>query len=155
SMSVHGKRPGKYRDRLTGAELDLTSSDALIKVTGKRFQKDSHEDLQTREIPLEVHWVAGPWLDQWRGNSQVLHYFGDLRKIASIATGKASGAWAQSIGLALHQLWRERAKTAEVCTVGEKNQLTAKLKTFTRFELLSFFRCEPWVEDLLNSDKPH
>jgi hypothetical protein len=33
--------------------------------------------------------------------------------------------------------------------------LSAKTTPFTRIELLGLFRCEPWVEDILNSDKPH
>lgn len=151
SISVHGKRPGVYQDTITGNRLDLTSSDALIKVVGKRFVKD---DPLGQSVPLEVTWVAGPWLAQWRTNPEIITYFGDLTKIAKIATGKASGAWAQSIGLALHQFWRERI-TPNVFDVTVKSQLTLTKKIFTRFELLSLFRCEPWVVDLLKNDKPH
>jgi len=152
SISIHGRRPDKYQDKLNGKEVEITSMDALIKVVGRRFVKDSF-DGQTKETPLEVTWVAGAWLDQWRGDPEILNYFGDLTKIAAIATGKASGAWAQSIGLALHQFWRERAGN-NVFDIAKKNQLTNTKKLFTRIELLSLFRCEPWVESLLKSDKP-
>ncbi|MBI4854641.1 MAG: hypothetical protein HY819_22815 [Acidobacteria bacterium] len=152
SISVYGKRLGKYLDKVTGKEIDITSMDALIKVIGQRFIKDSFQG-QTKEIPLEITWVAGTWLEQWRDNKEILNYFGDLRKIAAITTGKASGAWAQSIGLALHQLWRERIQT-NVFDLAKKNQLTLTPKLFTRLELFTLFRCEPWVEDLLESNKP-
>ncbi len=152
SISIHGKRPGKYQDKFNDKEVDIVSMDALIKVIGRRFVKDSFNG-QTKEIPLEITWVAGHWLEQWRGDPEILNYFGDLSKIAAIATGKASGAWAQSIGLALHQFWRERAGS-NVFDIAKRNQLTNTKKLFTRIELLSLFRCEPWVESLLKSDKP-
>jgi hypothetical protein len=38
-----------------------------------------------------------------------LQYFGNIRKLTGLPTGKAAGEIALSIGLALHQLWREGA----------------------------------------------
>ncbi len=152
-LTVHGLRPRAYKDHLTKEKFDLTSSDALIKITGKRDPVQL--GLGNLEPPIEVSWVAGPWLDKFRGNDQVLQYFGDIRKIASIPAGKAAGAWAQSIGLTLNQLWRQRATRTETESVGEVKHLTARFKPFTRLELLDMFRADPWVEDLLNSDKPH
>lgn len=155
TMTVWGKRPGKYLDPKTRQAVDLTSEDALIKIVGKRFGIGD----QSR-IPIEVTWVAGPWLERFRGNSSVLQHFGDIQKIAGIASGKPSGSWAQSIGLALNQLWRERATQAVIRPTGEAVTVTAprsvsvEFEPFTRMELLGLFRSEPWVEDILRSDKP-
>jgi hypothetical protein len=152
SMTVHGKRPGKYRDPVTRKEIDLTSSDALIKLTGKRFDKQNGTN---SDVPIDVSFVAGPWLDPWRGNSQILQYFGDISKIAKISSGKASGALAQSIGLALNQLWREQSSRTKICYAGENNKLTAQFEPFTRSQLLGLFPCDLQVEKILESDKPH
>jgi hypothetical protein len=155
AMAVHGRRPGVYVDPVTKKSLDLTSEDALVRVIGKRFEAG-----RPGAPPVEITLVAGPWLDAFRGNSGVLQHFGDIRKIAEIAGGKPSGAWARSIGLALNQLWRERANRAEVLPVesgiGDRlsQRFTAMFPPFTRLELLNMFRAEPWVEDVLAGDKP-
>lgn len=112
---MHGLRPGTYKDKLTNETFDLTSRDALIKITGDRPARQHAFD--NSEPPIEVTWVAGPWLDRLRGNDHVLQYFGDIGKIASIPSKQPRGAWAQSIGLALNQLWRERAANAQIKSV--------------------------------------
>jgi hypothetical protein len=98
STSVIGARPGRFRDPHTRERLDLTCGEPLFGiVAAPRF----HVTLR-----------AGEWLARWRGNRQVLTDFGDVLPIAAIASGKPSGAWAQSVGLALQQRWRERAARA-------------------------------------------
>jgi hypothetical protein len=62
--------------------------------------------------PVAITYNAGPWIQQWRGNHRVLSYFGDVRKFAALPAGKPSGAWAQAIGLALQQWWREKSALA-------------------------------------------
>ncbi|HEX2950879.1 MAG TPA: hypothetical protein VHV83_15155 [Armatimonadota bacterium] len=151
-MKVIGRRPGRYRDPNTGRELNLTSVDALLRITGTRLP--SQCTLDGTDIPIEVTITAGPWLDQYRGNRQVLSDFGNIRNIAAIPAGKPSGAWAQSIGLALYQRWRERATRAEVGYVGEDNHPTVRGQHFTRRDLLGLFRCDPYVEDVLSSKNP-
>jgi hypothetical protein len=154
TVTVHGKRPGVYRDPVTKEVFDLTSDDALIKLTGKKKVKQAA--FSGAEVPIEVSWVAGPWLDQFRDNKEVLQYFGDISKIAAIPAGRPSGAWAQSIGMALNQLWRERGARQQPGRSGEENRLTVRFKEpFTRFELLDLFRTDPLVGQVLSSDKPH
>jgi hypothetical protein len=105
--------------------------------------------------PIEVSWVVGPWLDRFRDNKQVLQFFGEVDKLAAIPAGKPTGTWAQSIGLALNQLWRERARRATATRAGENNRLTVIFDVpFTRYELLDMFRAAPWVEDILYGDNP-
>lgn len=153
SLTVIGKRPGQYRDPKTKEIIDLRSVDALIRITGHR--EPVQPALDGSAPPLEVTFVAGPWLDQHRGNSQVLFYFGEIRRLAKLPAGQAAGAWAQSIGLALNQRWRERANDATVSAVGADRHLTARFRPFTRRDLLSLFRAQPDFEILLHGDKPH
>jgi len=156
SMTVVGKRPGYYKDPRTGTQLELTSVDALIRITGQR--EATQPALDASAPPLEVTFVAGPWLDQWRGNARILHHFGDVRRLAAIPAGRPSGAWAQGIGLSLQQRWREfaAAPSTTLATTGEEHRLTVQLpRPFTRRELLSLFRAKPDFEEILGGDKPH
>jgi hypothetical protein len=153
SLEVIGKRPGVYRDRQTKQTIDLQSVDALIRITGRRVP--AQPALDGSAAPLEITFVAGPWLDQWRGNHQVLAHFGEVRRLAGLPAGQPRGAWAQSIGLALHQRWRERAQGAEMVPVGEQRRLTARFdKPFTRRDLLGLFRAQPDFDDILQSANP-
>jgi len=152
AMKVIGRRPGKYRDPDTREVIDLTSDDALIRITGRRVP--AQLALDDSVPPLELSYVAGPWIEQWKGNHQVLTYFGDVRKLATIPARRPSGAWAQAIGLALQQRWRERSADAHVTHVGERNLLTIRLKPFMRRELLDMFPPSPTVDDVLHSPNP-
>jgi hypothetical protein len=152
AMKVIGRRPGKYRDPDTREVIDLTSDDALIRITGKRVPAQLAFD--DSAPPLEVTYVAGPWIEQWKNNHQVLTYFGDVRKLASIPARRPSGAWAQAVGLALQQRWREGSASADVAHVGEDNTLTVRVKHFTRRELLDMFPPSPTVDDVLHSANP-
>jgi hypothetical protein len=96
-----------------------------------------------------------PWVQQWRGNHRVLSYFGDVRKLAAIPAGKPSGAWAQAIGLALQQWWREKSSTAIPALTGDDNRLTVRFVQHpTRRLLLDMFPPTPTVDDILNSHDP-
>jgi hypothetical protein len=152
AMKVIGRRPGKYRDPDTREVIDLTSDDSLIRITGRRVPAQLAMDDSVP--PLEVTYVAGPWIEQWKGNHQVLTYFGDVRKLGAIPARRPSGAWAQAIGLALQQCWRERSAGADVTRVGDANILTVRFKPFTRRELLDMFPPNPTVGDVLQSGNP-
>lgn len=151
-LQVVGCRPGRYRDPATKKVLDLQSTDALIRIMGRR--DPVQPALDGSAPPIDVTFAAGPWLNQFRGNRQVLADFGDLRKLAAIPAGKPSGAWAQSIGLALHQLWRERSSRADIAYVGDSKKLTVRVGSYTRRDLLDLFPPEPTVEEVLRSLNP-
>lgn len=51
--------------------------------------------------------------------TRILADFGNVRKLAVIKAGKPSGAWAQAIGLALQERWRERASYPQPVRVGD------------------------------------
>lgn len=152
SAQVIGRRPGRYRDPLTKQIIDLTSRDALIKITGRRDPPQPAFD--NSAPPIEVTIAAGPWLDQWRANPQVLSYFGEIRRLAALPAGKTGGAWAQAIGLALHQLWREQAARASVGRAGEEKSLTVRFAPFTRRYLLTLFPPTPTVDEILGGLNP-
>jgi hypothetical protein len=152
AMQIIGRRDGKWRDPDTGEVLDLTSRDALIRITGRRDPAQLSFD--EGAPPLEVSYVAGPWLEKFRGDRRVLADFGNVRKLAAIKAGKPSGAWAQAIGLALQQRWRERASYAQIRHVGEDSHLTIRTKPFTRRELLDLFPPSPTVDEVLASNDP-
>lgn len=152
AIQVIGRRPGRYRDPKTKEWLDLVSVDALIKLTGRRLPAQLAFDESAP--PIEVSFVAGPWLDQYRDNHQVLSYFGDVRRLASIPSGKPGGSWAQAIGFALQQLWRERSATIQLVRVGEEKHVTAPFPSVTRAELLDLFPPTPSVQQVLASPNP-
>jgi len=150
---VIGKRPGTYLDPITKKVIDLTSIAALIRIMDEG--KPTQLAFDNSAPPLEITYAAGPWIEQWRGNRQILTYFAvDIRRLAGIAAGKPSGAWAQSIGLALHQKWRERSARAEVRHVGENKSLTVDFGSFTRRALLDLFPPDPSLDDVLRGPNP-
>lgn len=148
SMPVIGKRNETYRDKRTKQVLNLVSEDPLIVVRGIRRPEDTPSD-----IPYDVSLDGGAWLDQYRGNRAILTDFGDVLQLARIPAGKPAGAWAQSIGLALNQRWRERSSKAEVVRVGEDGHETVRFKQpFTRADLLDMFRADPYYGDVLEAE---
>jgi len=152
AMEVIGTRTGRYKDKATGEAYDLTSRDPLLVLAGRRMAAQlAFDDSQP---PIEVTLGAGAWLDRWRGNAQVLWYFGDVRKLAAIPAGKPSGAWARSIGLALQQRWREESATAGVAHVGEQNKVVTFTGPFTRAELLDLFPPSPTLDEMLAGPNP-
>ena len=99
-MKVIGQRPGKYRDPDTRRLLDLTSEDALIRVMGQRVSNDILTP-DGRPMPLEITFAAGPWIERFKGNRQILTAFGNVRILARIPSGKAAGSWARCIRMTL------------------------------------------------------
>jgi hypothetical protein len=150
SMPVIGKRNETYRDRRTKQVLNLVSDDPLIVVRGRRWPDDASS--QT-DMPYDVTLDGGAWIDQYRGNRSVLTDFGNILQLAAIPAGKPAGAWAQSIGLALNQRWRERAARTDVARVGEDSHQTVRFRQpFTRRDLLELFRADPYYRDILETE---
>jgi hypothetical protein len=152
SMFVIGQRRGTYRDPHTRKKVDLTSRDPLIIVTGQLVPPE--RVLDPAAMPLVVTIAPGEWLQRWRGRRDILAYFGDVRRLAAIPAGKPSGAWAQAIGRALQQTWRERAHDAVTARVGEEKKRTVRLPTVTRRQLLDTFPPSPTVQEILDGPNP-
>ena len=152
SMPVIGKRNETYRDRRTKQVLNLVSDDPLIVVRGRRWPDGSSSET---DVPYDVTLDGGAWIDQYRGNRAVLTDFGDILQLAKIPAGKPAGAWAQSIGLALNQRWRERAAKTDIARVGEDGHQTVRFRQpFTRRDLLEMFRADPYYSDVLEGPNP-
>ena len=162
-LKVIGTRKGKYTDS-KGKPVMLMTRDAMIRITGKSYNGQQVK-LDGSTPPHEVTWVPGPWFKDILGlpkekRSQIIQNIGNVYKIGEIPAGKPSGDWAQSIGLALNQYWREWASRTNVVQTGEtedglKRQTVHLPNSLTRDKLLSRFRCDPWVEDVLSSPNPH
>ena len=153
ALAVIGKRRRDYFDPITKKPLDLTCVEALVRISGIDYEED--EACIGGKPPVFVTLTAGPFLDKFRDNRRVLQDFGNVRKLAGLPTGQASGAWALSIGLALNQYWRQRAARAQRENAGDDNHLTVRfMGSFTRYRLLDMFRPEPWVEEVLKSSNP-
>jgi len=152
--TVIGRRRGLYRDPITKTHPELRIDSALFRIVERGYVEPAQLSLDGSAPPFEVVLTAGPWLGQFRGNGQVLSYFGDIRRIAAIPAGKPGGAWAQAIGLALQQRWRERAARATIGRVGEDKRLTVRLGQFTRRDLLNLFPPNLTAEAVLGGSHP-
>ena len=163
SMAVFGMRNGVWREPPNGtgkrARVEteqLHSKDALLRIIGQRGTANSQMSFDNSSVPKEVTITAGPWLEQFRGNRELLADFGHIRTIAAIPRGKPSGAWAACAGLMLQQRWREGAANASVDRVGGDKHTSMEFRPFTRRELLlDSWRSAHDVIKILNSDKPH
>jgi hypothetical protein len=152
SLHVIGQRAWVYRDRRSGKEMRITSEDALFTVTGTL--SDAGPPGSGTAAPIEVTFTAGPWIRRWRQHPDVASYFGDLRRCAAIPAGRTSGAWAQAVGLALNQRWRERSAHAFVVRDLNGSVVDAQFQHFTRRDLLGLFTCQPSVEEILAGHDP-
>ncbi len=154
ALVVIGKRPGTYKDRMTKKTLDLQSKDPLIRIVGTRFPMENGL-LDNSQPPLDFSIVAGQWVERFRGDSRILTYLGDLKKIVAIPAKRTPGAWAQGIALALRQRWREAGARSEVADSSDDGNIVVRRPNpFTRRELFDVYQPEPSVYDLLASDEP-
>jgi hypothetical protein len=154
-MQVIGERRESYTDSLTNKKLDLTTRDPLFTVTREVVEvKDARS---TSKPPFGIVLTPGAWLESVRANPKVCQYYNDMLLLAGLGTGKAAGAWASAIGVALNQFWREDVTKRELkhsYPNGEK-QTVVRFKTYTRRELLSLLpQGEFSVEAILNGNDP-
>ena len=165
SLAVFGMRPGIWREP-QGRDSDkarekidpdkLVSRDALLKIIGTRDAEQGTFD--NSAPPKEITFVAGPWVNQFRGNREILSELGDVRTIAQIPRGKPSGAWAACIGFALQQKWREKAAKAPEGKGKKKDGTQVPTQTFPPFTrrilLTQLWRSEFDPEEILKSEHP-
>ena len=159
NLSVHGKRRGGYTDNLTDKTIDTTIQSKLFMISELEYPEQSEQQMRLdgSQAPVSATLTCGPWLERFRGNDKMLEYFGNILKLSGLPTGQAHGEWALSIGMALSQVWRERAyKGAQVNRTGDNNQeVIVYKKPFTRSELLSMFPPTKFkVDEILKSTDP-
>lgn len=138
-ITVWGARKHTYRDPVTREKVPVVSRDALYLIGGTMWPDQG--TLDDSAVPLEVSFVAGPLLAQFRGRPDVLESFGEYRRLAAIPRGKVSGAWAFAAGRALTQRWRELASYG-------------KAQKLTRRYLLTQFPPAPTVDEVLARTEP-
>ena len=155
ASEIIGVRRGVYRDP-AGKQIPVESWDPFIRITGKEFETGRQMRLDDVEAPLRVSFVAGETLNRFRGNSQILSFIGNIRKVGQLPFGKPKRAWARSICLALHQIWRTDASNAQDSRPGdEKNKASVKItRKITRYELLNMFEVEPYIKEIINGPNP-
>jgi hypothetical protein len=159
NLSVHGKRRGGYTDNLTDKPIDTTIQSKLFMISELEYPEQSEQQIRLggSQAPVSATLTCGPWLERFRGNDKMLEYFGDILKLSGLPTGQAHGEWALSIGMALNQLWRQRAYNgAQVNRTGDTNQEVVVYKEpFTRAELLSKFPPTKFkIDEILKSTDP-
>ena len=144
-------RKGSYKDG-EGARRDLTSDDDLMHIAGTRGETTLDG------VPHEVSLTAGPWISNVRGDKKVLTYLGNLRTLAAKTRGQLAQRLAVKIGVALAQLWRERAthRQTDVKRVGDDNRISVQFAPFTRRQLLTTYGqgMAQEVEDALSGKNP-
>jgi hypothetical protein len=144
ATSVIGARRGKYRDRHTGKVHDMATADPLLTmsvpvVDGIQLSFDPGVP------PPAVTLYAAGILARFRDDRRVLTDYGDVLALGSIPNGKPTGAWAQGIGFALHQRWREMADWPPD---------RPDRYRFTRRELLDLHRPPPPYDEVLAGNDP-
>lgn len=138
---VVGTRRGTYtRD---GKSIEI-ATDAPLILLDERLRRTraqgTCEQLAFDGTPADgVVLRRGSLLERFAGDSRILPYYGNLRLLAELPTGQPTSALAQSIGLSLHQLWREKAarEAGKTLPVGRRKVPTSLV--FTRRELCELF----------------
>jgi len=151
STPVIGARRRTYTDRDTHQKIPTVSREPLLLIRSTQLPEQRAFDATA--VPLEVTMEAGEPLEAQRANPELRAVWGSVRKLSGIPGKQASGAWAQAIGLALFQRWREEASRAEVRRVGEDNHVTVKFAPFTRRQLLTLFPPDPTLDHVLSDQR--
>ena len=146
NMDAIGRRAGVWRDRKTNKLIETDIIEPLIQVG---YEIPSGTNLP----PVRVSLRAGQWLERFIGNRRMLQEYGNILKLTQLPAGQPSGAWAQAIGLALNQLWREQSSYAEITRPGGDRQ-SVRFKPFTRRQLFDIFTPSLSPYELLSGDNP-
>jgi len=121
ALRLHGQRRGKWEDERTHDSISTKlDGQPLIHVAPS-------------EVPGSLVITAGAWLAENRRNGRLLADFGQIESLTTICAKQKSGVMARRLGMALHQLWRERADGAK----RDKSGAFSIGKPLTRMELLA------------------
>lgn len=147
SLQISGKRLGAYKDKHTKQTMDLSINESFIRILTTYTTEDPAD-----KTPLLIafSYDLGSFFNKHRVDKSVLPQVGNLAELVDISSTGAS-AWAKSIGLALNQLWRERATKVEFLKIETNNSISIKYPYFNRHELLTLFGHSPDVQELLTS----
>ena len=149
--SAVGELQGHFRDR-SGKLITRIERSPIIAITGTQYGPEMRFDKS--EPPIAVSFTLGDFLYRHRGDQRLLAHLGDLRTLAAIPSGKASGQWARCIGQALLQIWREGAQHTEFATIGDDQHLTARGRNISRREIFDRIRPTPDPFEVLQGSNP-
>ena len=97
-LTVIGRRKGVFRDPTTKQIPDLWVDSSLFLIVERGFVEPQQLSLDDSAPPFEVTLAAGPWLNQFRGNSQVLTYFGRYDGSRAYRLESPAGRWLSRLG---------------------------------------------------------
>jgi len=138
---IVGER-GVYFDRKTNKPIETFIETAPWSIEDKQFPLDAQPSLFVAdEVPLTVTVVASLKWTQLTASVEMAQYLPMGEVLGAIPGGRAAGAWARVIGLALCDFWR-------------RHPHETRLKP-TRRELLEKYMPQTGpVEDVLTSSDP-
>lgn len=140
---IVGERSGVYFDRVTNEELETRIETAPWSIEGKEFPKAEPQPSlfdNADEVPLTVTIVASDIWTKLTAAPDLAQYLPLGEVLGAISGGRAAGAWARIIGLALCDFWR-------------RNPHKGRLKP-TRRELLEFCPPTEAVSEVLVGPNP-
>lgn len=140
---VVGARRGTYtRD---GKAIEIESDAPLILLDERLWdrRRRTHQLSFDGGVPDGVVVKRGSLLERFAGDPRILPFFGNLRLLAELPTGKPIPTLAQTVGLALHQLWREKAARCAGRMVTVRRKKVPEAFVFTRRELCEEFPDDP------------
>lgn len=144
ATAVIGARRGKWRDPDTRKLRDMATSDPLLSLSVPEVD-GVQLSLDPGNPPPVVTLYAAGILARFRGDRRVLSDYGDVLALGAIPNRKPSGAWAQGVGFALQQRWREMADWAAD---------HPRRYRFTRRDLLDAYRPPPAYDEVLGGEHP-
>lgn len=140
---VTGQRTKKYINRSTNKEIPTFVEVPLWKTYGVEWAEQGTLPF-AEEVPVRVQIQIAPQFVELLTSPVTAQYLPMGERIASIAGGKPSGAWARSIGLALMSFWRRHRSKALAFEIVP-----------TRRELLNQYPPTSGApEEILNSNDP-
>jgi hypothetical protein len=138
---VVGERTGKYRDPVTGEELETRIESPIWRIMS--VERPVQRAL-LGEVPRRVQVVISKEWEPLLVSAKLAQYLPLAEAVGRIPPNKVAGDWARSIALVLARLWRMRPRETAAGTLRP-----------TRRELLTHYSPKTkTVEELLDGPNP-
>jgi hypothetical protein len=149
---IRSTRGGRYRittSSKTVKAIEISSDDMLFRITSRIVRPEDTSDCLAMIIePAGI-------MKEYAGQRHILTDYGSMPALLDVKyPNRPAGMIAQSIGMTLNQLWRERASRSDTGDNGDNHRAIAKFDTFTRRELLLHifaFKCELNIDQFLST----
>jgi len=115
---IIGQRTYKQRDKMTGEEID-TYIDSPPWMIGETVREGQPQPslFEEDEPPLSVHIAATPIWTKLTALPETAQFLPLGEVLGAIPGGRAAGAWARVIGLALSNFWRRHPREVVIDTL--------------------------------------